>query len=195
VLLFITTTGWSTQRYEVDFLPLLILGCLGSFAVVVDRLGKYWRWALVSVLCVAIVCGAAANLALGLAGPYDEMRFNKPARFVRIAGWFSPIGKFRPVLNPRIDVSFNAHAGPLFFAGQLPYRYELSMERAGAGANLISHYNQSTVTQETSGGVPAVWRVTYTAGSGEMHVDGDGREVLVHKIGALVSAPVQIRMP
>jgi hypothetical protein len=195
VLLFITATGWSTQRYEVDFLPLLILGCLGGFAVTVSRLGRYWRWALTSVLCMAVVCGAAANLALGLAGPYDEMRFNKPARFVRIAGWFSPIGKFRPVLNPRIDVSFNAHAGPLFFAGQLPYRYELSMERAGAGANLISHYNQSTVTQEMANAVPGVWRVTYRPESGEMHVDGDGREVLVHKIGTLVSAPVQIRIP
>jgi hypothetical protein len=198
VLWFIAATGWSTQRYEVDLLPLLILVCLGGFAVVTGRVGKYWRWALSGVLCVAIICGATANLALGLAGPYDEMKLNKPARFVRIAGWFSPIGKFRPALNPRIDVSFKASPGPLFFAGQLPWRYELSMERAGAKANLVSHYNQSTVTQEMADGIPGipgVWRVTYTPESGEMHVNGDGREVLVHKIGTLVSAPVQIRVP
>ena len=30
VLLFITGTGWSVERYEVDFLPLLVVGCLGG---------------------------------------------------------------------------------------------------------------------------------------------------------------------
>jgi hypothetical protein len=195
VLMFITATGWSTQRYQVDFLPWLVLGCMGGFAVATSRLGKRWRWAFSGVVCVAILFGSAANLALGLAGPYDEMKLNKPAGFVRIASWFSPIGKFRPVLNPRIDVSLKAGAGPLFFAGQLPYRYELSMDRAGPGSNLISRFNQSTVTHEIAGDGPGVLRVTYTPESGEMHVRGDGREVLVHKIGTLVSAPVQIGVP
>jgi len=195
VLCFISATGWSTQRYEVDFLPLLALGCVGGFAAAIGWVGSYWRWAPTSVLCVAIVCGAAVNLALGLAGPYDEMKLNKPARFVRIAGWFSPIERFRPVLNPRIDVSIKTGAGLLFFAGQLPYRYELSMERDGPRASLVSRYNQSPVTQEMAGDVPDVLRVTYTPVSGEMNVSGDGRQILVHKIGWLVSAPVQIGLP
>jgi hypothetical protein len=193
VLLFITTTGWSTQRYEVDFLPLLILGCLGGFAAAMGHIGRYWRWALYGFLSIAIAFGAAANLALGLAGPYDEMKMNKRARFVRIAGWFSPIEKFRPALNPRLDVSFKAAPVLLLFAGRLPWRYELSMERAGAKSNLVSRYNQSTVSHEMEDtGQPIAWHVAYMPESGEMHVSGDSKELLVHKIGTLVTAPAQI---
>jgi len=81
------------------------------------------------------------------AGPYDEMKMNKRARFVRIAGWFSPIEKFRPALNPRLGRKLQSLPPCFcFFAGRLPWRYELSMERAGAKSNLVSRYNQSTVS-------------------------------------------------
>jgi hypothetical protein len=199
VLLFISETGWSTQRYEVDFLPLLVLACLAGFAVTIGRLGLYRRRALYAFLCLTIAFGLVVNLALGLAGPYDEMIANKPARFVRIAGWFSPIEKFRPVLNPKIDLTFRTAAGPadfrqdLFFAGRPPYRYELSIERAGAGLNLVSRFHQSTLMRETDDKDHSLsWRVTYSPESGEIHVNGDGRELLVHRIGTLVTAPAQI---
>ena len=127
------------------------------------------------------------------------MMKNKPARFVRIASWFSPIEKFRPVLNPKIDASFEAAVGTgrfrydLFFAGQLPYRYELSVERAEGKLNFISRYNQSTMSCEIEdSGRFMAWRVTYSPESGEIHVSVDGRELLAHKIGSLVTAPAQI---
>jgi hypothetical protein len=67
------------------------------------------------------------------------------------------------------------------------------MERAGAKSNLVSRYNQSTVSHEMEDtGQPIAWHVAYMPESGEMHVSGDSKELLVHKIGTLVTAPAQI---
>ena len=58
LLLFLSTTGWVTQRYLVDFLPLLVLASLS---------GKAPAW-LQNLL---ILCGLALNLLLQLQGPYN----------------------------------------------------------------------------------------------------------------------------
>ncbi len=59
VLLFLCTTGWVTQRYLIDFLPLLVLASLAGRGPV--RLTQV-------LICFALI----ANLLLHLQGPYNH---------------------------------------------------------------------------------------------------------------------------
>jgi hypothetical protein len=185
VLLFITATGWSTQRYEVDFLPLLVLCSL----VVIAR----WRGYLWFPVGLAIAFGVVVNLSLAILGPNDEMIRNRPARFVKIASWFSPVERYRPVLDPAIDVHFNVQFSALskpqrlFTAG----RYELYIDNLQDQPTLISSYGELQAKSPLAG---ADKRVSYhlTYSSEEIRVSGDGVPLIVQKIGPLVAAPSQI---
>ena len=37
ILLFLTATGFTTQRYEVDFLPIVVLVAVANLAIHIDR--------------------------------------------------------------------------------------------------------------------------------------------------------------
>jgi hypothetical protein len=188
VLLFIAGTGWSTERYAVDFLGLAILGTLGAFAAVAGR-----GWSV--LLGVLIVAGAAVNLSTAISGPYDEMLQNRPARYVSIARWFSPVAKYRPALNPPVAARVTAAAGTqlLFRAGRKPFRYELSIESAAGNRSLVSRYREATVRQPLdTAAEPLEFEVRYVPGAGEMRVASGERVVLVHRIGALVTAPADV---
>ncbi len=58
LMLFLSTTGWVSQRYLVDFLPLLVLASLAS---------KAKSWLQVPLL----IFGIAFNLLLHIQGPYN----------------------------------------------------------------------------------------------------------------------------
>ena len=73
ILLFLAATGWSTQRYEVDFLPWLVLFALAAAARM-----RGWSRALTTA---AIVFGAVVNLSIAISGPNGEMK--KPPRRIR----------------------------------------------------------------------------------------------------------------
>jgi hypothetical protein len=194
VLGFLVTTGLSTQRYEVDFLPLLVLGAMAGFGMARHRVAS-------CVLGATVMFGLVVNLAMGITGPYDELMKNKPARYVRIAGWFSPVGSLRPELNPAIDVDFPAtvKAEPdhvrrdLFSAGRRPLGYELFVDHLNGKPVLISRFGSVDVTREMTPGVVS-FRVRYAWESGEMVVAGDGVEVLRQKVEGLVSAPAEARV-
>ena len=103
VLLFLVSTHLATQRYEADFLPLGVFAALAGLALRAVR-----SLAVRVVLVGLVVWGAVANLALGIAGPYDDLLRYRPAGYVRLARWFSPVTEFRPMLNPALSVQLAA---------------------------------------------------------------------------------------
>ena len=196
ILLFITLTGLSTQRYEVDFLPLMVLAALTVFAALIER---HRAFAIILVVCVAF--GAALNAAMGIAGPYDDIVRIKPARYVKVAGFFSPIPRLRPQLNPAFDERFSSRVikgydhvrKDLFFAGQPPLRYEVFLDQLAGKAVLVSSFDNAQVSHEVPFSSNAVgFEAKYVPQTGEAIVTSEGTELLRQKIGTLVAAPADI---
>src|SRR5262249_55061371 len=105
-LLFLAATGFTTHRYEADFLPLAVLAALATCGTAIARSAGLRRALFTVALIMLIFCSAIVNLALGLNGPYDELRKKQPRIFVRLARWFSPVAEYQPVLNPDLEVTF-----------------------------------------------------------------------------------------
>ena len=145
VLLFLATTGFTTQRYEVDFLPAMVLVAIANFGIHIGRSKGLRRAVLRAALVLSIACGAVTNMALGISGPYGEMLKNRPINYLRIARWFSPVEQFRPMMNPAIRVTFTAEftsrpdhlREPLITIGSQAYRYFL-YESPGAMSFLMT---------------------------------------------------------
>lgn len=200
ILLFLATTGWTTQRYEVDFLPLAVLAAVTSFGILIDRSTGFKRTALATALAVSIAYSAVSNLALGVAGPYDEVLKNRPADYLRIARWFSPAAEFRPLLNPALSVDFtaefpplaNGRREPLLTMGHQSYRYFLYAEHLPGKIRISSQSDRSTIAHEVEMQGALEIRVTYAPESGRMTTSLNGNAVMSHDIGTLVTAPAQI---
>ena len=172
VFLFLALTGWSTQRYEVDFLPVLVWTSLAGAATLRHAV-------LRSLLTVLILFGLVVNLALGVTGPIDEMIQKRPDRYVRLAAMFTPRGPRSLLLSPPFTLTCPA-GGLLHFAAGTPlYRYELLLEQN----RIVSRRAGSEVTA-----VPVIgeYTVAYVPATGEIILSIAGSEVLRHKIGALV---------
>jgi hypothetical protein len=194
VLFFLTLTGLSTQRYEVDFLPMPALAALAVIAELKNR-------ALNIALLACVAFGTVVNAAMGITGPYDEITRNKPARYVAIARWFSPIPSLRPQLNPPFDVRFSSpvlkaldhEVKPLFHAGQRPYRYEVFIDHLDGKPVVVSLFGAERIIKEVSvSTAPVEFEVKYLPESGEAVVDVGGSELIRQKIGTLIAAPVEI---
>ena len=202
LLLFLAATGFTTQRYEVDFLPILVLVAVANFGIHISRSQGLRRAVLRVALVSSIACGVIANLALGISGPYDEMLKNRPINYLRIARWFSPFGQFRPMMNPAVSVKFTVEftsqpdnfREPLLTMGRQPYQYFLYAEHSAGKLRLVSRRENSTLVHEMAGGGnnPSVIEVTYVPESGRLATLVNGREVLVHEIGTIVTAPADI---
>jgi hypothetical protein len=194
ILFFLTLTGLSTQRYEVDFLPWLALAALAVIAELESR--------IVNILLVASVAfGAVLNASMGITGPYDEITRNKPARYVAIARFFSPVPSLRPQLNPPFDERFSApirkapdhEVQPLFYAGQPPYRYEVFIDHLDGKPVVVSKFNVERIIKEVPvSSAPVEFEVRYLPPTGEAVVTVGGSELIRHKLGTLIAAPVEI---
>jgi hypothetical protein len=193
--LFLMSTHLQTQRYEADFVPLAALAAVASIAMARRR-------AVTITACVLIAYSAAANLALALAGPYDDFLRAHPERYVRLARRFSPAAEFRPAVSPAIALRLEARfipapAGyrePLVTIGHSHYCYFLYAERGGSTMRLVSRTNNSQLQvelPEPGTGTIAV-ALDYAPALGEMTVAVNGREALRHKVGMLVTAPAQV---
>jgi hypothetical protein len=202
ILLFIAGTGFTTERYETDFLPLAVLAAATGFAIAIVRRAGWQRRALTGLLFILVMTGMVTNLALGLAGPYDEMLKNRPRSYARMARWFSPIERFRPLLNPPVDVGFTAacapHEGgfrePLLAMGQGTFREVVVLEHHAGQFRLVAQSETSSAAQEIDnpGTRPLTFRITYRPETRKMTVTVDGREVLAHDLDSLFTAPAQV---
>ena len=204
VLLFLTATGFTTQRYEVDFLPLAVLAAVANFGILIARCSGVTRGAVTAAFAVLVACSAIVNLALGISGPYDQMLKSRTASYLRIARWFSPFEQFRPMLNPKVAIDLTAEfkaqpdgfLEPLITIGQQFYRHFISVEHLPGKLRIISRSDTSTIAHEIDdpGNKPVGIRVSYSPEAGKLTVSINGQEILVHSIGILVTAPAQVRV-
>jgi hypothetical protein len=201
VLLFISSTGFTTQRYEVDFLAPAVLVSVAIIAIVIARSSGWRRHALITAFTILLSFGVMVNLALGVAGPYDGLFKQRPRTYMRLAAWFTPSENYRPLLNPRIDVEFTAEfppqsnglKQPLLTIGDRTYRHFLYAQQADSRLHLVSQGETSTVKQEIDKpDGPVRFHVEYAPESGNLSVAVNGRGWLVHKIDNLLTAPWQV---
>jgi hypothetical protein len=184
VFLFLAATGWSTQRYEVDFLPPLVL-CAVAAA------GSVRRAVFHVLLALLILAGALVNLAMAIGGPVDDMIQKRPDRYVRLSRMLTLREQFRLSLNPTIGFACPIDAGPagvmMLSLGSPIYRYELFYD----GHSFVSRRFGSEVKVNSPS--PQTAEVRFLPATGEITVSAtDGSELLRHKLGALTAAPAEL---
>jgi hypothetical protein len=201
-LLFLAATGWTTQRYEVDFLPTATLAAITNLAIHMDRRTRLVGTALRAAFAASVFFGAVVSLALGISGPYDEMLKNRPASYLRIARWFSPSEEFRLLQNPELLVEFSAGFSPqaerfrepLLTIGAPPFRHFLYAEHLAGRLRIVSESDRSMVAGEAEldAAAPVKFQVKYAPETGELTVAVNGREILAQHIGTVITAPAQV---
>jgi hypothetical protein len=195
ILVFLISTHLASHRYEVDFVPLLVFAAVAAVGMSNRRL-------LTAAASALIVYSMLANLALALAGPYDDFLKNHPERYVRLARRFSPEPEYRPESSPRIAVRLAAtfdpapvgYREPLVTIGHSHYCYFLYAERAAGGIRLVSRTNESETGETIAdpGKSPLSVGLTYAPETGVMTVSAEGRDLISHRVGRLVAAPAQV---
>jgi hypothetical protein len=204
-IVFVATTGLTSQRFEVDFLPFLVFaGCVAAC----ETLGHLRKWGrifgAVALICV-LIYSIGANAALALQGPYDQFVQGSPETYVHLAKWFSPVERFRPLENPalRLQASFEfslpcrPERMPLVSTGEFGSRYLLSEECSGDGRmRLTSESSVQSADRQTadvvySAGMNLVG-VSFTPEDRSMTVRWNGNVVLRHRLRFLITAPSQI---
>lgn len=193
ILLFLMSTHLATHRYEVDFVPWLVFAAAAKLALTPRR-------AIAVTASVLIAYGALANLALAIAGPYDDYLRNRPASYLKLARRFSPIAEHRPSMNPRITVKLEArfapaaYREPIVIIGQSHYCYFLYAEWIPAGIRIVSKTNDSQQTYDIlrPGDSPLPIALSYDPQSALMRVAVNGQDAIAHRVGALIAAPSQV---
>jgi hypothetical protein len=201
VLLFLMSTHLSTQRYEVDFLPLAVFAALGALGV---RCGGQAMGLPYLGLTAIVGYSALANLALGIAGPYDDILHYRPAAYVRLAKRFSPASEYRPIFNPAISVEAAARfipqpAGfrdPLVTIGRSHYGCFLYGEHAPGTLKLVAQTEEGRAAYEVLQPWDRALRIglAYLPQSHRFSVAVEGTEVLSVPSGTVVTAPAQVEI-
>ena len=201
ILFFLISTHLSSQRYEVDFLPLAAFAALTGLGLRAASARRLWAGAALAVL---IAYSALANLALGIAGPYDDILRYRPAAYVKLARRFSPNPEYRPLLDPNLDVEVQAQfipepAGfrePLVTVGRSHYGAFLFAEHGPGTLKLVSQTEDGRATAEIPFPKDTSVRigVSYSPAAHRITTTVEGREVIFVPAGLLVTAPAQIEI-
>jgi hypothetical protein len=202
VLMFLMSTHLATHRYEVDFLPLAVFAAVANLGIRIGASPGRRRVALGAFLAVVIGYSAIANLALGMAGPYDDILKYRPLSYVRIARWFSPFPETRLVTNPEIAVELMAEfipeppgfREPLVTIGQTHYHDFLYVEHGAGVLRLISQTDDSRMVYEMADprSQPVSIRLAYSPEAHKLRVCVNGQEVIVHPAGMLITSPALV---
>lgn len=207
-LLFIAALGLTTHRFEPDFEPPLLIIGLVVAAVLLGKLRGFGRAPGHLIVALALMYSVVANAALAVGGPYDDIAQFHPRSFVRLARWFSPVEKFRPVLNPELRVrayfEFPEHcapgAKPLVSAGETGSRYLLSADCNERGKLVLvssrEPWSADTRTVEVKNFKPGFNLLDVHFSSVERHVivRFNGDVVLDHSTPFLITAPSQVKI-
>lgn len=201
ILLFLMSTHLASHRYEVDFLPLAVFAAIAGLGI---RAATAPRWIPRAGLAAVIGYATLANLALGVAGPYDDILRYRPAGYVRLARLFSPAPEYRPLLNPRIAVDLAARfipepAGfrePLVTIGRSHYGCFLYAEHAAATLKLILQTDDGRAVYEMPDPHDEAVAIvlSYAPGTHRIVAGVGGREVLSVPAPILVTAPAQVEI-
>ena len=199
VFLFLITTHMATQRYQVDFLPLAVFAALVAAAVLIARSVGPRRTALTASFATLLIAGIITSLALAFTGPYDELRKAQPARYTRIAGWFSPASLFRPLLKPEIALDLTATIFPQPNGSREPLvaigdgQYLLYVEHSLEQLRLVSQ-SESVILNRLLNNHQVRITITYAPQTAELVTTIDRSESFRHTIPALITAPAQVKL-
>jgi hypothetical protein len=204
-IIFVAATGLTSQRYEVDFLPfLLIVACIIACKFI-DSLQKWPKIFASAALVFILLYTIGANAALALQGPYDQFVQASPHTYVQLARWFSPFERFRPVENPELrlqasfEFSFPCTPGikPLISTGEFGSRYLLSGACYPDGRlqlwseTSVQSNERQIVDVPYSAGLNLVG-LRFTSANRTMTVSWNGNVMLRQRLRFLVTAPSQI---
>jgi hypothetical protein len=200
VLVFLCTMGWATQRYEIDFLPLLVLAAAIHVAVWMAHARGVAATVAPLVLAVAVVYGVGVNVALGVSGPFDDFLATRPEKYVRLAGWMSPVPAYRPRLDPAVaidtEVRFARQADgfvePLLNIGRDVLSIRLAAQHGADRVRLVvAAHSKATWDLAAPYDRPVRVGVRYAPDTREFRLLVDGAVVMRQTLTALVVAPAQ----
>jgi hypothetical protein len=206
-ILFVSATGLTSQRYEVDFQPYLVFVACIIACLILKELRTSIRMMAIALLVILVLYSVAANVALAVQGPYDQFVQASPGTYARLARWFSPIERYRPQEDPaiRVQATFDfprqcvAGMEPLISAGEFGSRYLLS-------AACLDNSRMRLVSETSYRSPDWIWvDVPYAPGRNyaaiqfnpqdrTMTVTWNGNVALRHHLRFLVTAPSQIRL-
>jgi hypothetical protein len=202
ILLFVAGTGFMTQRYEVDFLPLATLAAAAGFAVAIARFRGWPRYALIAGLAGSSSAGIACSLALAMSGPYNNFLHDRPESFARIARRFGPIARYRPLLDPPVDLDITAVCAPhydgfrepLVAMGRSMYREVVALEHHPEKFRIIANSETNSAVQEIDslGVRPHTFHIVYRPETHVLTVAVDGTPVVTQSLEHLYTAPSQV---
>jgi hypothetical protein len=130
------------------------------------------------------------------------MATNRPQSYVRVARWFSPIGQFRPILNPKLHVEFTVDFPQqiadfrqplvtLTHPGCLQFLY---VEHIKEELLLVFWSNATTVVHNISKAARTPTRIgmSYSPESRRLKIFANNDEVMAYDVGSLVVAPSEV---
>jgi hypothetical protein len=197
-VVLVASLGLVSQRFEMDYQPELVLAACFALAAARPRV---W-WLVIAV--PAIFYGIAANLAIGIEGPYGTFVQLHPRTYVRVARWFSPVERFRPMLDPQIAIEAafgfpDDYAGtmPLVGAGRIGARYSLFATMIDNSRLRLTSFSANHSSQENAEvpllpGAPNRLKLDYIPENHTIEIHWNGELVMRHAITALVTAPAQV---
>jgi len=208
-LLFSASLGLLSQRYEIDFQPYLLLAGSISAALIIGRMhGSKRVWVEVG-FALMMAWSIFANMALAIQGPYDQFVQAHTETYLMLARWFSPVERFRPLLNPPVHVStyfyFPAPCSPgkqpLISIGEFGSRYLVS-EACDQDHQLkiVSAWGEPRFPQMQATGVPLERGgfqrvdVDFSPPDRTMTLRWNGKIVLTHPVPFLFTARSQLRV-
>ena len=152
-----------------------------------------------------IVASLLTGVLQAVQGPYDQWLHNRPADYVRVAGWFSLAERFRPVLNPwlrvkgRFEFPRDCARGsfhPLIGTGKFGSRYVVRGACLGGGRiALESDHGQNVRSVETDldPGTSHLIEAEFRPQDRVMEIRLDNRIVIRHQLEFLITAPWQLK--
>jgi hypothetical protein len=202
ILLFLMSTHLASHRYEVDFVPLGVFTAIGVLAIRVGLNSGWRRAALAAAFGILITYSALGNLALAIAGPYDDMLKLRPSHYVRLSREFTVNPEHRRMLNPEIVAEFTVRFVPeqndfrdaLLSIGLSQHRHLIYAVHEEGKLRIISRSEENEVAREIPypGERPVAFRVTYSPQTHMLTTAVDGAELLQHRVETLVTAPSQV---
>jgi hypothetical protein len=208
-LFFVASLGLLSQRYEIDFQPYLLLaGCVCLALTIGPMRGRTRFWAEIgfaSIMAFSIL----ANMALAVQGPYDQFVQAHPGSYFRLAQWFSPVERFRPLLNPPLHVygyfNFSVPCSPgtqpLISIGEFASRYLVSeVCNQSNELRIVSAWGEPRYVQTQVADIPLEHGgfervdVDFSPEEKNMTVSWNGRVIIVHQLPFLFTARSQVRV-
>ncbi len=203
VYAFLTATSLMSERFQVDFLPWLLLVALFNASVLLRRSQGLWKRAGWCALALLAAWSFVANFALGITGPYDDMLTTRPESYLKIASWFTFDTRHLPLLNPEIAVDLRCQfetygpglREPLVTLGHFAHRYSLIVEHDKDKLRFVSQgagsEDRSYEMAHPRDRMVAI-SLRYEPCAGRMTVSVDGLPAIQHDIKTVVTAPSQL---